>query len=636
MSGVNRLATVSGAVVLAGLALGASPGRAQSLEDLKHMSIAELANIDVSSVSKTPEGLNQAPASIFVITHDDIVRSGAQSMPEILRLAPNLQVYQTSSSQFVVTARGFNGSAAAQNFSNKLLVLIDGRTVYSPLYSGVYWDIQDVPPDDIDRIEVISGPGATLWGANAVNGVINIVTRDAGQTQGGDLNAYAGNQNGGGSVRYGGKVGEALTYRIYAMAMNNADTRTLAGAKIADGWSKPQLGFRVDWAGDAADKVTVQGDGYNGVEDPGSGFITGANVLGRWTRDLGRGSTLQIQTYYDHTRRGSSSGGFFNLDTYDLELQHNFAWAGNAIVWGAGVRSSRYDILGKGGLTFAPSARSLRLGNLFAQDTLSLPLNVKLTAGLKLESDPYIGVTPLPDLRLTWTPSSTVMLWTATSYAIRAPTPFDRDVVEKIGPTVFLAGAPNFQREKLSAYEFGGRFEPISRLSLSVSAYYNVYDDLRSIEPKRGGFLPLAWGNGMRGKVWGVESWADFQAASWWRLSASINFMREEFRFAPGASGLLGVVQAGDDPQHLASLKSSMNLGRDVTLDADLRYVDALPNPAVPAYVELGGRIGWNITDKIQLSLAGQNLLHDRHQEYPAPGASASPRQVYAALRLKF
>jgi iron complex outermembrane receptor protein len=228
------------------------------------------------------------------------------------------------------------------------------------------------------------------------------------------------------------------------------------------------------------------------------------------------------------------------------------------------------------------------------------------------------------------------MLWTATSYAIRAPTPFDRDVVEKIGPTVFLTGASNFPPEKLSAYEFGGRFEPISRLSVSVSAYYNVYDALRSIEPKPGGFLPLTWGNGMRGRVWGVESWANFQAASWWRLSASINVMREVFTFKPGASGLLGPVQAADDPQHLASMKSSMNLGRDVTLDADLRYVDALPNPSVPAYVELGGRIAWNITDKVQLSLVGQNLLHDRHQEYPAPGASASPRQVYAGLRLKF
>jgi iron complex outermembrane receptor protein len=208
--------------------------------------------------------------------------------------------------------------------------------------------------------------------------------------------------------------------------------------------------------------------------------------------------------------------------------------------------------------------------------------------------------------------------------------------VEKLGPTVFLTGASNFQSEKLLAYELGGRFQPMSRLSLSISAYYDVYNDLRSIEPATGGFIPLHWGNGMRGQVWGVESWADFQATSWWRLSASLNLMREAYSFEPGASGLLGVTQAADDPQHQASLKSSMNLGRAVTLDADLRYVDALPDPYVPAYVELNGRIGWNVTEKIQLSLTGENLLQAYHQEYPAPAANAVPRQVYAGVRLRF
>ena len=636
MSGVQRRVAPLGAAVIVGLLSGGHPARAQSIEDLQHMSIAELAEIDVSSVSKTPETLNQAPASIYVITHDDIVRSGANSMPDILRLAPNLQVYQTSASQFVVTARGFNGNASDQNFSNKLLVLIDGRTVYSPLYSGVYWDVQDVPPDDIDRIEVISGPGATLWGANAVNGVINIVTRDADQTQGADLNVYGGNQTGGASLRYGGKLGETLSYRVYAMAMTDKDTLDSAGKPVSDQWSKPQVGFRADWAGDAADKVTVQGDGYSGAEDPGNGFISGANVLGRWARDLGGGSNLQVQTYYDHSQRGSASSGHFALDTYDIDVQHNLTWGQNAIVWGGGFRTNRYDIVGKTGLSFSPASRTLDLADLFAQDTISLRPDVKLTIGLKLENDPYIGTNPLPDVRLSWTPNNVASLWAAASYAIRAPTPFDRDVVEKVGPTVFLTGAYDFQPEKVIAYEVGGRFEPVSRLSLSISAYYNVYNDLRSIEPNPGGFLPLTWGNGMRGQVWGLETWADFQATSWWRLSASLNLLREAFSFEPGASGLLGVAQAADDPEHQASLKSSMNLGRSVTFDADLRYVDALPNPSVPAYVELDGRVGWNITDKLQLSLTGQNLLHAYHQEYPAPGASAVPRQVFAGLRLKF
>ena len=287
------------------------------------------------------------------------------------------------------------------------------------------------------------------------------------------------------------------------------------------------------------------------------------------------------------------------------------------------------------GFFFNPSSRTLGLANLFAQDTLSLRRDVKLTVGLKLEADPYVGLNPLPDIRLSWTPADAATLWAAASYAVRAPTPFDRDVVEKVGPTVFLTGAHDFEPEKVLAYEVGGRFEPVSRLSISVSAYYNIYNDLRSIEPHPGGFLPLAWGNGMRGQAWGLETWADFQATSWWRLSGSLNLLREAFSFEPGASGLLGPAQAADDPHHEASLKSSMNLGRSVTFDTDVRYVDALPNPHVPAYVELDGRIGWNITDKLQLSLTGENLLHAYHQEYPAP-ADAVPRQVVAALRVKF
>ncbi len=466
--------------------------------------------------------------------------------------------------------------------------------------------------------------------------MINIVTRSAEQTQGADFNAYGGNQTAGAGVRYGGKVGEAFSYRVYAMATNDRDTLSATGAKASDQWSKPQIGFRTDLAGDAADKVTVQGDGYSGAEDPGNGFISGANVLGRWTRDLRGGSSLQVQTYFDHTARGAPGNGRFALDTYDADIQHNVSWRGNAIVWGAGLSTSLYDIVSETGLQFAPSSRTLSLANLFAQDTIALRPDVKLTVGLKLEDDAYIGFTPLPNVRLTWTPNASSMVWAATSYSIRAPTPFDRDVVEKIGPTVFLTGASDFQSEKLVAYELGGRFQPFSRLSLSISAYDNIYNDLRSIEPKPGGFLPLNWGNGMRGDTWGLESWADFQATSWWRLSASLNLLRDAFSFESGASGLLGKTQAADDPQHQASLKSAMNLGRAVTLDADLRYVDALPNPSVPAYVELNGRIGWNITDKLQLSLTGQNLLHAYHQEYPAPGANAVPRQVYAGLRLKF
>ena len=599
------------------------------------MSISELGEIDVLSVSKTPETLNTAPAAIYVITHDDILRSGAVTVPEMLRLAPNLQVYQESASQYVVTARGFNGSSADQNFSNKLLVLIDGRTVYSPLYSGVYWDMQQVAPDDIDRIEVISGPGATLWGSNAVNGVINIVTRSSAQTEGGSLDVYGGNLSDGVSLRYGGRLGETATYRVYGLGQWEQDTPLASGAKASDQWSLPQGGFRVDWAPSSADMVTVQGDASRGPEAPDDGIIGGANVLSRWTRSWQNGASLQVQAYYDHEERISPSSGGFRLNTVDLDMQNNFAVGPNQIVWGGGIRSNQYQIYSVGSLSFSPSARTLNLGDLFVQDTVTVAPTVKLVGGLKLEEDPYIGLSALPDLRLTWTPAQSLFLWTAVSRAVRSPTPFDRDVVEKIGSLTFLTGGSQFESERVVAYEAGGRLQPLSRLSVSVQAYYNVYDDLRSIEPNPATLLPLYWGNGMKGRVWGVEAWADYQLLPWWRLSASLDVLREAFGFEPGASGLLGVTQAANDPQHQASLKSSMNLGRQVTLDAALRYMDALPDPSVPAYVELNARIGWNITEKLQLAVTGENLLHPYHQEYPSP-ATPVPRQAYASLRLKF
>jgi len=287
-------------------------GLAQSADDLRAMSIDELINADVSSVTKVREALSEAPAAIYVISHADIVRSGANSVPEMLRLAPNLQVYQTSASHYVITARGFSGNPDAQSFANKLLVLIDGRSVYTPLFSGVYWDMQDVLPDDVDRIEVISGPGATLWGANAINGVINIITRNSGQTQGLVAKVGAGNRERAASLRYGGRINDALTYRLYAKASSSDQTRTAAGAGGHDAWSKPQGGFRFDWTPDAADSLTVQGDAYKGSENQNGAadeHIVGRNVTGRWNRSWAGGAASQVQLYYDRMGRTTLDGG---------------------------------------------------------------------------------------------------------------------------------------------------------------------------------------------------------------------------------------------------------------------------------------------------------------------------------------
>jgi iron complex outermembrane receptor protein len=625
--------------------LGAAPvaARAQTAADLRAMSIDELADIDVSSVTKTPETLASAPGAIYVITHEDIVRSGAQSVPEMLRLAPNLQVMQTSASRYVVTARGFSGSSSAQNFSNKLLVLIDGRSVYTPLYSGVYWDMQEVLSEDIDRIEVISGPGATLWGANAVNGVVNIITRKASETQGGLLEASAGDQGRRFALRYGGQIGETLSWRLYGRSIAEDDTfvpsGAAAGARTDDDWRRVQGGFRLDWTPSERDSLTLQGDAYDGSESQAgrsNDDIGGRNLLLRWNRTGADGSALQVQGYYDRTRRDTDGAGF-TFNTYDLDMQHSFALGqAHQIVWGGGVRISDYETRGIQALHFSPAGRTLHLYNVFAQDSISLTDDVKLIAGLKLEDDPYSGAALLPSLRATWQASESTMLWATVSRAIRAPTPFDRDLVEQLGAMVFLTGGEDFRSEKLTAYEIGARVRPSPRASFSVSAFYNVYDDLRSVATTPVTVFPLHWANGMKGDTYGFEAWADYRAAPWWRLSAGVAVLEKKLKFKTGASTAAGLAQAGDDPKQQASLRSFMNLGDDVTLDANLRYVGALPDPRVPAYTELSARLGWQVTEQVTLALSGLNLLHDRHQEFPAPDASSIPRSVAVDLQWRF
>lgn len=607
--------------------------------DINKLTIEQLGDVAITSVSKRAEPLSEAPAAVYVISHDDIVRSGAMTIPEILRLAPNLFVAQTSPSNYVITARGFSGNSAAQNFSDKLLVLIDGRSVYNPLFSGMYWDMQDVPVEDIERVEIISGPGATLWGANAVNGVINIVTRKSSDTQGGILQFGIGNKYASASLQYGGRLSDDLTYRAYIETFRDRSFE----ASQHQGWYKPQGGFRIDWTpGD--DALTVQGDLYDGRENNGAdpdGLIAGGNISANWRHDFEDGSSLQVLAYYDNVQRTTSGGSAgFTVDTYNVDAQYNFmlgSW--NTIVVGVGQRLSRYSIRDQIGpatsLLFVPNKGDLNLTNVFVQDQMALSDDVALTLGLKLESDPYSGITPMPSARATWRLDDGSTLWAAVSYAIRSPTPFDTHVQENLGTTPFLKGAPDFLPEKLTAYELGYRTQLSDTAALSVSAFDDEYDDLKSIElDKTTGFLPLRWGNGMKGHVYGVEAWATYEATDWWKLSAGANIQAETFRFKPGASGLLGLSQQGNDPHHQALLRSSMNLTDRVSFDADLRYVGQLPDPHVPAYVEMNARLAWMMTDRIELSLSGYNLLHDHHQEF-VPG-NAVTRSVFVNTRWKF
>lgn len=617
-------------------AAASGPAGAQSTEELRDMSIQDLSNFDVSSVTKSAGTLGDAPASIYVITHDDIVRSGNITLPGMLRLAPNLQVMRGGGNGLVVTARGMSGNGSAQNFSNKLLVMIDGRTVYTPLYSGVYWDMQDLLPEDIDRIEVISGPGATLWGANAVNGVINIITRPAGATQGFYGTAVAGSRTRDAGLRYGGRIGDDINYRLYMKGHRNQDSSDTLNN---DSW-RLQGGFRVDWSPSDIDRFMVQGDAYNGSRGQTTApreEIEGRDILARWNRD-GADSALQAQIYYDRTgRKTLAGGGSFTVDTIDLDIQHSFA-LGSAqnIVWGGGGRVTRYDINGNAGISFVPDKRTLLLANIFVQDSIRLTPDLTAIAGLKLERDPYSGAVLLPSARLSWKPDARWLLWGAASRAIRAPTPFDRDVVERFNGRDFLIGPNSFRSEKLTAYELGTRLIASANASLSVSGFYNVYDDLRTIEPAPGGLLPLQWGNAIKGHSYGFDSWADVRITDWWRVKPGYSLLIKRFRFKPGASALLDVHQIGNDPKHRVTLRSSMDIGRRINLDADIRYVSSLPSPQVSGYVELGARIGYMLSEQAELSVSGFNLLHDNHRELPAVEAAPVPRTVFVALKWHF
>ena len=634
--GRAALAIGTAALVHAGVLAGAEPVRLAQVQELSRMSLEQLANVEVTSVSKVAQSLSGAPAAIYVITREEILRSGVTSIPEALRLAPNMQVVQISAGSYAITARGFGDKREVQTQANKLLILIDGRSVYSPLFSGVFYDAQDIMMEDVERIEVISGPGATLWGANAMNGVINIITRSAADTGGTVVRAGGGNQEAAASARYGSKLGDNASYRIYAKAFDRASLELQDGSSARDHWNKAQAGFRADW-NVGGHTWTAQGDVYDAEQNvlgASNLSFSGANVLTRWERN-GDNSQLMIQAYIDHSEREApSDGAAFDLDTYDVEIQHSFTiGTAHRIVWGAGKRFHDYDIENVGALQFMPAHRTLDLGNVFAQDLISLAASLDLTLGVKLEDNPYSGWAALPDVRLSWSASDSTLLWAAASRAVRSPTPFDVDVVELVGGTPFLVGGRDFQNESVIAYEIGYRGRLGEAVTLSLSGFYDEYDDLRTIEVTPVVFLPISWGNRMKGETYGVEGWANVQVTPWWRLSPGFRSLHKDLRFKADASGLLGVEQAGNDPSWSAQLKSSMDFGEDVTLDAFLRYVSELPDPQHDSYLQLSARLAWDVSESLQLSLSGFNLLDARHTEYAPPLGEHISRSLFLELR---
>ncbi len=627
-----RRALVFNVFFLASAGVGAQPMRVADLADL---SIEELGNIQITSVSKHSERLADAPASIFVITGEDIRRSGANRLPEALRLAPNLEVARINASSYAISARGFNQPSG---IANKLLVLIDGRTVYTPLFSGVFWDAQDVMLEDVERIEVISGPGATLWGANAVNGVINVITRRASDTQGTFAYAQSGNLERGYGARYGGALGEGGSYRIYGRSFDIFNTSNTSGASASDGWSKRQVGFRTDW-GTSANGFTLQGDAYRGSLDQALGddsSISGNNLLGRWNRDLAGWGQLQIQSYFEHTERDIPGTFAERLNIFDVEFQHGLRPIGaQRLTWGGGYRYGEDRVSNSAVLAFLPANRGLRWSNVFVQDEIALGENVRLTLGAKFENNYYAGTEPLPSARLAWKLQPQRLIWAAASRAVRAPSRIDRDLFLPARtvptPTPALDGGPDFASEVVKAFEVGYRAQPSPRASYSISRFYNIYDKLRSVEPTPAGDVVLS--NKMEGTGDGLEAWGSYQAASNWRLGAGAFFLRQRLRPKPD-SGDPNVAAAGNDPAHQWLLRSSLDLSNSTELDIRIRRVGALPNPSVPAYTAVDVRYAWRLLRELELALVGQNLFASSHAEFGnAATRSEMARGAYAKLR---
>jgi len=627
--------------ISAGLWLADSGLAAQAQQvasaDVQQLSIEQLANVEITSVSKRAEPLNQAATAIFVINQDDIQRSGGTSIPEILRLAPNLQVAQLSASSYGITARGFNQSTGT---ANKLLVMMDGRVVYSPLFSGVFWDAQNTMLDDLDRIEVISGPAGTLWGSNAVNGVINITSRNSKDTQGNLLDVRAGSLDDTISARHGGSLGANTTYRVYVTALHDRNLSRIDGQVSRDGWDNVQGGFRTDWDG-GGDMVTLQGDLYRGNSQavpgaPANGTIGGQNLLASWTRTLDGNASIKTQVYYDNARRDLTSGIRASVDTFDFDTQYNFALGEqHSIVVGGGYRATDDTFVRGPGTSFLdPGHRTLGLGNIFAQDAISLTPDITLTLGMKFEHNSYTGWEFMPDSRLAWRPSETSVVWFSAARAVRTPSRFD---TELFSPAT-LAGGAGFVSEELLALELGYRAQPFADFSFSVSTYFNIYDDLRTLEASGPIVFPLVIKNGMRGNTYGVEAWGSYSILDWWRLKAGINAIRKELHLVAGSRDIFGVQFAGNDPSYQFQLQSDIDLPQDVALNFGLRSIDALKSPAVPGYVEANARIDWRVLEGLHLSLAGMNLLHARHQEFinASLPALAIPRSVYLQARLQF
>lgn len=582
----------------------ATPAAAQEVESLRALSIEQLAEIEVTTASKRAEPLRSVPAPLFIVTGADIIRSGATSLPEALRLAPNLDVQRIDARQYAITARGFQGFETA----NKLLVQIDGRSIYSTLFSGVFWDLFDVPAEDIERIEVVSGPGGTLYGINAVNGVVNIISKDARDTSGIVARATAGDMERTALLRWGGRLGSDGGVRVYASGFHRDDfPGEPPRGDQPDGGFGGQIGFRADLE-DESRHLTLQGDVF--AQDTGDGRNDGQNILGRITFGDDDKASTQVQAYFSRTARRFTTVTD-RLAIAEGSVQHNREMGRHRIVAGTGVRVTWDQFINPiNAFQLNPRARSLWFWNAFMQDRIDLGGGVALTAGAKLEQISYTNVQFLPSVRLAWQVAPDHLLWGAVARAVRTPSRIDRQLE---APGILRPGT--FRPEEVTAFELGYRGQPASNVSLSVNLFYNRYDRLRTTRPDPVTILPVQLANGLRGETWGVEAWAAWQATSWWRLTAGVSTLGKEFELRPGERDLENGISLGNDPDYHWQIGSRMDLSDALALDLQLRSYDSRPRPRVPTYYDLNARLGWRVAPRFELFVTGVNLLDARRPE---------------------
>jgi iron complex outermembrane receptor protein len=649
-------------ILLVGLltpAIGASQQYPTSSEPLKQLSLAELGNVEVTTTSKEPEQIWKTSAAIYVLTQEDIRRSGATSIPEVLRLVPGVEVARINSNSWSVGIRGF-GSA----FSRSVLVLIDGRSVYTPLYAGVYWDVQNVLLEDVKRIEVIRGPGGTIWGSNAVNGVINIITKSANDTRGSYASSSSGNidRNESG-VRYGAGHGDNLNYRAYAMGFGRTPEFHVDNDNYDD-WQLGQAGFRTDSQLTDRDTLTIQGDLYKGnvgqqvtigyyappsqLTVDGAQDVSGGNLMGHWRHELSNTSDLQVQAYYDRTYRlGPQLGESRN--TFDIDLIHHFVLAQrNEIIWGFGLRWSPSNFIQTvPTVNFTPHYESDNIYSTFVQDQIAIVQNkLWLTLGSKFEHNIFTGWENEPSGRVLWTPTSHQTLWGAVTRAVRTPSRIDENLqvtgFVSTPPPIYLCICDNgkFLSETLLGYEAGYRKLVTPRFYVDIAAFHNKYNDLTSFgdatlsfvstPPPFAVLVSLPFVNGIMGSTNGGEFAPDWKATHWMEVKATYSYVTVDLEDKPTHTKTAYVSgYEGESPHNQVTAQMLFNLPKGLEFDPTYRYVGALPSLSVNAYQTADARLDWHFTKRFDLSITGQNLLQPRHAE---SGPVLVERGAYAQI----